>query len=122
MYNAFTIDQGCNVVKVVTVLGHPRSAVLFSPGELGSFLDAWHLWQLPKHMQEPGDGNVSLKRLAACLGIFDHSCVHNQRELKASQELMEEFCYELVIGKTVEGDPRLQMTTDEPDVCIVVEF
>ena len=96
VFLAFTVDQGGNVVNACAALGvevikcnchRVNSAVLWSLGIAGSATTCKN-----KPM------GALMKKLAACVGVWSHSVVNNDKLKDIQRQLKEEFhqIYELL--------------------------
>lgn len=95
VFIAFTVDQGGNVVNAIHSLNVP--VVLCYAHRLNTVV----IWMLGIGGSATTGKNPAMesliKKLAACVGKFSHSCSNNT-ELKVFQELNAEFShdYELI--------------------------
>lgn len=95
VFIAFTVDQGLNVVNAIHSLNVP--VVLCYAHRLNTVV----VWMLGIGGSAATCKNPAMetliKKLAACVGQFSHSCSNNT-ELKVFQELNAEFSrvYELI--------------------------
>lgn len=96
VFLAFTVDQGGNVVNACEALGvevikcnchRVNSAVLWSLGIAGSAARCKN-----KPMGE------LMKKLAACVGVWSHSAVNNDKLKEIQRQIEEDFheVYELI--------------------------
>ena len=96
VFLAFTVDQGGNVVNACAALGvkvikcnyhRVNSAVLWSLGIAGS--------ATPDKNKPMG---ALMKKLAACVGVWSHSAVNNDKLKNIQTQLEEDFheIYELL--------------------------